>query len=184
MLDNSWHEDAAKTTRVLQIIVAALTAGTFFFLVIALAIRASLAKPPGLSMPISLTAIAVVVAAGSLVARQFVVRAVVSKGRRQIANGAYRPAAPQQTGDGIGTPRGDAQCLLQVFTTKTIISAAMFEGVAFFATIVFLLEGSPVSLGLAILLILAVAMHFPTRSHIINWVDRQTETIEQEKMLR
>jgi hypothetical protein len=76
----------------------------------------------------------------------------------------------------------DARSLLPVYQTKTIISAAMFEGLGFFGTIAYLVEGNPISLGLAVLMILGVAGHFPTPGRIVGWVERQLEAIEVERM--
>ena len=53
----------------------------------------------------------------------------------------------------------------------------MFEGWAFFALIAYLVEGSPVALGLGILLALAIAAHFPTQSRAVRWVEQELETL-------
>jgi hypothetical protein len=55
--DVSWHEDAAKQARTLQIIVAGLIIGCLSFLLITLGVGPMI-KPPALPPPISLSLIA------------------------------------------------------------------------------------------------------------------------------
>jgi hypothetical protein len=182
--DTSWREDATRTPRVLQVIVAALTAGTLFFLVIALTIGPFRTWLPGPQPWRPLTLFAIVLTAVALVVRPLVVWAIVGKTRREIVTGTHRPIMPQRTGDESDKLIDDGQCLLGVFATKTIIGAAVFEGVAFLATLAYLFEGEPMTVGLALSLILGVASHFPTQSRTIDWVERQLETVQQEKMMR
>ncbi len=58
----------------------------------------------------------------------------------------------------------------------------MFEGLGFFGTIAYLVEGNPIALSLAVLMILGVAAHFPTQGRIVGWVQRQLEAVEVDKM--
>jgi hypothetical protein len=186
MCDHSWHEDATKTVRILQFIVSAMCAGVLFFLVIVLSIAPQFKLPAPLQ-PISLALIAAIFAGIGLIARAVVVWKLTVKARREIVNGTYAPLGPRLPSGSLPSDDGechDAGYLLSVFQTKTIISGALFEGVSFFATIAYLIEGDPVSLGLAVVLILGLAAHFPTRSRVIGWVERQLEVVGQEKMLR
>jgi hypothetical protein len=186
MSDDSWHEDATKTARTLQIIVAALCAGTLFFLVIALSM-APLLKPPAAIRPISITLFAFAFVGVGLIARAILLWKITTKARREILNGTYTPLDPSQWIRPVPLDDGgcrDAKYLLSVFQPKTIMIAALFEGWAFFAAIAYLLEGGPLSLGLTVVLILGVAAHFPTRSRAIGWVERQLEAVGQEKAMR
>ncbi|MGA2065879.1 MAG: hypothetical protein ABSG86_12975 [Thermoguttaceae bacterium] len=152
MSDDSWHEDAAKTARTLQILVAAMCAGILFFLVIALSMGPVL-KPPATMQPISLTVIAFALVGLGLIARAILLWKITTKARREILSGAYTPIDPSRRSRPVPSADGgcrDAKYLLSVFLPKTIISAALFEGWAFFAAIAYLLEGSPVGLGLAL----------------------------------
>lgn len=173
--------------RILQVIVAALFAGTLFFLLIALTFVPQ-AKPPHPILPISLTMIAAALLVVGLIARAAVLWNVTAKARREIANGTYQPLArqrvaplPSDVADKPPDPCRDATYLLSVFQTKTIISAALFEGWAFFATVAYLIEGDPLGVGLAIVLIIGVAAHFPTQSRAIAWVEQQLELLEQKE---
>jgi hypothetical protein len=188
MTGTSWHEEAGKIARTLQIIVGAMTAGAALFLAIAWILGPQV-KPPGPMLPVSLTLIAFVLAGAGFAARFFVLRNITSKARREIANGIYQPVGLMRptslpspdTADNRRDPHRDAKYLLSVFLHKTIVSAALFEGWAFFATIAYLIEGDPVSFALAAFLVLGVGAHFPTHSRAIGWVQGQLDTLEQER---
>jgi hypothetical protein len=113
------------------------------------------------------------------VALPVVMYTISSKAQRAIIDKSGMPSAARKSED---TESRDALSLLQVYQTRTIVSAAMFEGLAFFATIAYLVEGNPISLGVAVAMILGVAAHFPTPGRIIGWVDRQLEAVEVEKI--
>ena len=146
----SWQEEAAKQARILQIIVAAMLGGCLFFLLIVLTIAPQVHRAAK-SAPVTISLIAVVVFVFVLVARCVFVTYVTWNARRQIVSGTYHPCP-------------EARYLITVFQSKTIGSAAMFEGCGFFATIAYLVEGNPIALGLAVLTLLLIAAHFPTPS--------------------
>jgi hypothetical protein len=126
--------------------------------------------------------VAILVGVG-LIARFIFLRSIVARARRAIANGAYQPfgAVQSHPSDTRNGQRSDGQCLLSVFQSKTIVSAAMFEGWAFLAVIAYLIDGGPISIALAVLLALAVAAHFPTQSRVIRWVEQQLDAVEQKR---
>jgi len=191
MSDNSWQEQAATTVRILQIIVGAMATGAFIFLLVALTIGQQF-KPPRPILLVPLIWIVAVVVGVELIARTVVLGNIVRKARRELINGTYPPVDPRQrigslasdVADKPPDPCRDATSLLSVFQQKTIVSAAMFEGCACFAMIAYLVEGNPLSLGLALLLAVAVAAHLPSQSRAIAWVERQMETLQLEKMMR
>jgi hypothetical protein len=112
-------------------------------------------------------------------------RVIAAKARSEIVKGTYEPFDPrQQAGAAGGANDRDAWYLLPVYQLKTIVSAAMFEGLGFFATIAYLVERNPISLGIAMFMILCVAAHFPTQGRIVGWVQGQLETVEVQKMMR
>ncbi len=189
MSDMSWEEQATKAARILQIIVGAMAAGASIFLAVVLTIGSQAKR---LILPIPLAWIVALVVAVELIARAVVLGNIASKGRREIINGTYQPLVPRQRSrslppdiaDKPPDPHRDAKYLLSVFQQQTIVSAALFEGCEFFATIAYLIEGNPISLGLAVLLALAVAANVPTQSRAIAWVERQMERLQEEKMVR
>ena len=181
-----------RPLRVLQVIVGAMTAGAAFFLAIVLTIGPMVKPPPAPLPPTLFTLIAAAFVGVGLIARAVVLGSVIAKGRREIVAGAHAPADPRRrmnlppsdVADKPLDPCRDEKRLLLVFQGKTIVSVAMFEGWGFFATIAYMIEGNPLSLGLAVVLMLCVAAHFPTRSRTIAWVERQMEIVEHEKALR
>lgn len=190
MSDVPWHEDAAKQARILQIIVGAMVAGASAFLAVALTVGAEM-RPPQPILPVSLTLIAFLFVGIGLIARTVVLWNMTAKSRREIVNGTYQPVHPGQRMRLLPfdcadnpDPYRTARYLLSVFQHRTIISAALFEGWAFFATIAYLAEGNVLALALVVLLILGVSLHFPTQSRLIAWVERELETVEQEKAVR
>ena len=78
----------------------------------------------------------------------------------------------------------EAGRLAFVYQTKTIIAGALLEGCAFFLLVVHMIEGSPISLGAALALILALAMLMPTRGRIVRWIENQLELLEQERQFQ
>jgi hypothetical protein len=192
MSDDSWHQDATKTARTLQIIVPALAAGVAVFLVLVLTVIRPQAKQAPPTTPISFTMMAFLFVGACLIARAIAISIVVKKGRREIANGTYRPIDANRRmilpPPNAANPPGDAcrneKYLLAVYQATTIIACALFEGPGFLATIAYMIEGNPLSLCLAIVLILGVIAHFPTQAGVITWVEQQMETLEMEKAVR
>jgi hypothetical protein len=168
-----------QTTRTTQIIIGALTVGLLAFLVIVLVnpkppanVRQGPPKMGVASVPL-FTGIAFVFAAGALTASVVVPKSVVATQRRLIAKG---------TGDGVSsTSAGDTGKLAQVFSTQLIIGAALNEGAAFFALMAYMFEHNPASLYLAIVLIAGVALRFPTRDRVGQWMDTQLSLLAQER---
>ena len=65
-----------------------------------------------------------------------------------------------------------------------IVSAAMFEGTAFFLIIAYMLERSPWALAAAIALILGIAADFPTQRRVSDFIERQLSIMEQERQFQ
>src|SRR4051812_29883720 len=85
---------------------------------------------------------------------------VVESGRARIARGTWAPPSRRAGGFTPG-PAGDTARLAALYTTSRIIGVALVEGPAFLSMVAYMLEGLPVMLGLAVLLILGVAAQFP-----------------------
>jgi len=193
MPDESWHEEAAKQARSLQIIVTALLMGGVVFLLIVLGIGPKVIQPVPLQRSPA-TWVACVAAGIALIAKAVVAWRIAKKARREIVNGTYTPIHSQQqvvpspTGGGPSSAENarlrDATYLQSFFQSMTIVGLVLLEAAAVIATRAYFIEGHPVALGLAILMLVSVAAQFPTQSQIIGWVERQIEAAEQEKMLR
>ena len=84
----------------------------------------------------------------------------------------------------ISPEQGDVVGLINVYQTKTIISGAIREGIGHLAAIAFMLERSPIALGLAFVLLITVAVLFPTRGRLETWLDDQLGRLSQEREFR
>ncbi len=175
----------AQQTRVLQIIVAAQVAGLVFFLGIILFLKLqSQGKPPGPGRASSiLLPMAFVFASGALVMSVAVPRAVTAGARRQIAAGTWNPNPRGSAPAPDGKETSDEAKLAMVYQTQKIVAVALNEAAAFFALIVYMLEGNALALGLALLLIAAQVVRFPTREKVEGWIDQQAGLIRQERQL-
>jgi hypothetical protein len=115
----------------------------------------------------------------------FVLPSQIAAGmRRSVAAGTWM--APTRL-DGPGGPLGpdalqsDAAKLAVVYQTYFIVGAAIIEGVAFFATAAYIVEKSPIALGLALLLLGALAVRFPTRTRVGLWIEQQQELLMRDR---
>jgi hypothetical protein len=183
----------AGTTRTLQIIVTALVLGLLSFLVTILFVRVpEPPKPPAgaggtaVAAPSAIAALPVLTVAAFtfsvvlLPLSLLVPRLVVDASRKQITRGAWTPG--RQSGATPGpTPATNVGKLAQVYVTQTIIGAAMNEGPAFFALIAYMLERSPIALGLFVVLLIGVALRFPRRAQVELWIDNQVDRLELDR---
>jgi hypothetical protein len=92
---------------------------------------------------------------------------------RQVAASNRQRLARTQAG-------GDPGEWLGVYQSRLISLLAMLEGGTFFFLIAYLLEGLLISLAGAGVLLLGMLTHFPTRSGIENWIQKQRELAQQE----
>jgi hypothetical protein len=172
----------AGLVRTLQIIVAALTSGCITFLAIVLVV----VGVPGLpDVPPILTWIAAAIAATMVMARLVVPAIFVARARRKIRQGAFKAPMgkfPVVSSDSVATDSA-VNALAQVFLSKTILAAAILEGAVFLLLVAYLVEHAPMSLMLAVLLIVALALHLPTYSQVEGWIQDQTRLLREEQAL-
>jgi hypothetical protein len=158
--------------RVMRIITFAQVLGAGIFLVIVLILRAQGQGGNPANGLISLTSLAWPFCLGNLVPYVIFPRAVVRAGRRRlVASGATA---------GPPTPPADRAAWYGLFQTQLIIRLALLQGSALYLIIAYLLEGSPLILGAAATFLTAIALHFPSRARVDNWVDTQAELARQE----
>ena len=181
MSDNDWSRQIAPTVRTQQFIVAAMCAGCVMFLVIALAVGGE----RGEGTPV-LTFAALAFAGSAIGTRQIVIGAIAAAGRRGIIRGEpfEAPAGVRLPADALSGEDAPRWRLLMTFATRNIVACALLEGPAFFLIIAYMLERSPLALGGAVALIVALLLHTPTRSGVVRWVERQLRLIEEERQLR
>jgi hypothetical protein len=176
----------AQVTRTSQIITGSLTAGPLIFLAIVGLLRSGGNLPqPIVLAPLSLTYVAVAIAVLALGASVLVPKLITASERRKVADGTWIYPTRNLGGSSAPPPGAisDVGKLAVVFQKQHIIAAAQIEGVAFFATIAYFLERNPLALGLALVLIGAVALLIPTRARVERWIDHQLEQINQVRQL-
>jgi hypothetical protein len=183
-------------TRICQIIVIALIMGVSIFLLITLfLVPAAInpgpapaaggpgapALPPldGPGVPL-ITYLAVGMGITGLVLSFIIPGVVVASARRQIAKGTWAPMS-DPTKSGKIYPAGDTGKLAVVYQTQLIIGSALCESMAFFAAIAYMLERNPLALGMALILLAAIAVHFPTRGRVNTWIDQQQSMLQTER---
>lgn len=169
---------APSLARTLQIIVGAMTGGCVLFLVVALVVGGAPGNSPD---PPMLTYVALAVAAGAVAARAIVPGMVVVQARRKIGDGTWKAACESLPRYVESTQSDDARKLAQVLMMRTIVAAAILEGATFFLLIAQMVEHSPVSLIVAVLLIVALLFHIPTRSGVDRWLEDQLQLLNAER---
>jgi hypothetical protein len=166
--------------RTVQIIVGALTGGCVTFLVVVLVA----VGVPGLpDSPPIMAWVAAVIAAVMVLLRLMIPAIFVARSRRKIRQGAFKSPIgkfPAVSLEAAG-PDSAQNALAQVFLSKTILAAAILEGAVFLLLVAYLVEHAPMSLMLAVLLIVALALHVPTQSQAEGWLQDQTRLLGEER---
>ncbi len=70
-------------------------------------------------------------------------------------------------------PLGEEEFLARAYLTRTIILAALLEGAAIFCGVAFMLEGRPLAVAAMGVLVLGMALMFPTSDRARRWIQRQ-----------
>ena len=165
----------AGQVRVLRIIVAAVALGPAAYLGFAFATAPPDAAAGGGNALLAYAAYAMAAAA---VAARFVAPTLIgTKLRRQVAAGAWPPPGGPAA---LATDEGK---LCAVYLIRTIIAIALVEGPAFFLIFVYQQQRDPVALGAAALLILGIALHFPSPARVAEWVERESEELDEDRQL-
>jgi hypothetical protein len=185
-------------TRTCQIIVSALIMGVVSFLIIVIFMVPTAINPgpapaaggPGApNMPALagpgvplLTYLAVGMGVAGLVLSFIIPSVIVTSARRKIAKGTWTPTAiSDSTQTAKLYPAGDTGKLAFVYQTQLIIGSALCEGMAFFATIAYMLERNPLALGMALILLAGLAIRIPTRNRVNAWIDQQQSMLQSER---
>ena len=176
--------ELARPVRVLQTIVGALILGLVAWLVVAHFVgptaRRDGRQPP--AKPV-ITYLAAAYGAVTLVAALVVPPVLAGAGRRKIAAGTFTVVQPGRgdagSSEALLERTGDAGRLCYVLFPVTIVGAAVLESGGLLAGVAYLLEGESLAVGVAVVLLLALAMRFPTQARVEQWIDEQLELIQQ-----
>lgn len=156
----------AQRVRTMQIIALALMMGVVFFGVVALFIGIN--KQPGDPF----LAIFAAVFAGIMTVTAMFAPSLVA--RSQGMQDAIDKAHPAN--DAVESSQArEAAKLAAVYQTKMIITLALYEGAAFFNLVVYIDVVQWWSLAIAGGLLALMAISFPTRQRIDNWIQFQLE---------
>ena len=114
-------------------------------------------------------------------------RWITAQNRRSIAAGTWAPqgrinTTSDPTPFGPEALKSDTGKLAVVYQTQFIIGAALNEGPAFFAVIAYMMGRNPIALGLAAVLLAAILVRFPTRVRVGDWMERQQELLEEDRL--
>lgn len=147
-----------------KIIAGALITGVTVFLAIVLALRYSGSKPP---LKASLDVSSPLVLAGLLFAAPALfVGPVIGA---QMAAAARRGLSPK------ATPESQRQTLLLADQSRMIVTLALLEGAAFFNLVAVMVEGSVLNLIVAVLMLLAMGVSFPTRDRVQSRIESEMQ---------
>lgn len=174
MSDAQWEAQVTPVLRTLQIIVGSLVAGCVFFVGVVLFVSGEVAAA-GESPLVSYVAIAFAVMA--VLARVAIPRVLVAAGRQSILGERGPEGGQDETPDQSAT----VARLLQLLSTTTIVACAILEGATFFLLVAYLTERWLPVLALAVALMGLLALHVPSRSRAIHWIEDQLALLEQEQ---
>jgi hypothetical protein len=175
MYEPGAHDELiARRMPVMRVIVAALVSGVLVFVGIVhfgeLGPAVPLAPLPQVGLPVMTTSAAVFFLMAVMMA--FVIPAVMTRtARRQVArNTSLMPGA------------SDAEKLLNVYQSRTILGCAFLEGAGFFGTVAAMLEGHWAGMAVAgAAVALMVVLFFPTHGRVASWLATQLDALAQER---
>jgi hypothetical protein len=171
MLTPEQQKHAADVTRITQIIIFALCAGVAAYLAVAVAIR----DPQGDPGQLAIAGLAMAIGCG--------VAAMVLP---PFINAQQREAVAKRVDPSTGQPFSgdDAAIVLGNWQVRKIIRGALLEGAAFMNIFVYQSGGPDYSLVIAVALLLGLAMLFPLRRLVEDWLDGELRTINELRQLR
>ena len=185
MSDSSWREELGRLVRIQQIIVGSLVAGALGFLVLAavLVSQGTFDVGDDDTTAWAMNLVLALFLTGDVIARLVVPNMIVAQTRRKIVAGewSFSEGPSQADVNAIVERTGDAGRLMIAHQTKTIVGAALVEGVTFFAIIVYMTTQSTFALAVACAMIAVLALHVPTRNGIFSWIETQLRRIEEER---
>lgn len=161
--------DVSQAVRTMQIIAGALMIGVMLFTIVAVVAHGGRARND-----IFLPLLFVLITVPAIIARFIVPMMLVDFYRRKIV-------AAVQDGE-LKSSADVAARLFGVYQTKLIISLALLEGGAFLNNVAYIVAGQWWSLATAGILLLMMAIQFPTRNRLEYWVHEQLQLMEMDRV--
>jgi hypothetical protein len=180
MSSPNWRDELPGRVRAMQIIIAALVMGCVFILAPVLTVLASM-RPIGTEYLVTWIALGFAVIA--LIIRAVAPTIFAAAGRKKILR-----ALREESAEGAGTHTKSfdesedeaGRHMITILLGKTILGAALIEGITFFLLIAYMLERSPIALAAAVTMIALLALHFPTFGLASNWIEGQLQLLKEE----
>ena len=175
-MDENPPKDLSIAVRTMQIIILALTMGLLsFFAIVCFVMPGGMRGDFG-AMPL-LTCTGLGLAVTMIGVRWIVLQVMTASARRAI----LRDTPDSDRGSSSSElPDRAAGQLVALYQTRMIVGAALLEGACFFLLVAHMVEHSPWSLAVAIVMILGVVAHFPTPDRVAGWVEQQKYVLQQE----
>ncbi len=183
MNETSRHHMAARL-RPLQVIVGMMVLGATAFLIVAAVVSGEVAASPG-DTPVTpvLTYLCAGFGVVALIARMLIPGVMTTSARANIVkkrvDSSATPAPKASSADGAVLT--DVVQLCTSYASVVVIRAAVVEGAALLAALAFLVERSPLSAVVAIVLILALLAQIPTHTVMAQWLDTELRHLEQTR---
>jgi hypothetical protein len=164
--------DLPSAVRTLQIIVPALASAVLIFGGVAVFLRNGGGfKGIAAETPIVTFALLGAAAMVGVVGRMVVVGAVENSGLKAIP----------QAKDAAGKDTFDSAALARLYTTRTIVAAALTEGPGLMCVVAYLLEGQPFALAGAAGAVAALLVQFPTLPAAESWAEDARRRLELDR---
>jgi hypothetical protein len=176
-MPESQTENLGPTVRTLRIIVVSLVMGVSLFGGYVVLLAPAQAKP-GANGQV-LTLVSIVVGASGLLLSRLIAGIMARAQIRRIANGTWQPS---QTGGTV--PETDSGRLAIVYSTKTIVGAALCEGPCFLALVAYMIERQWPALLVSGVLVAALLWHLPTYDRVSNWIEDGLRQIAETRQFR
>jgi hypothetical protein len=173
---NGPQPSLAQRIRVMQIVAGAITAGAVLCLAIMVFVvhnQGHGTAPPREGSPPLLSYLSLGLLIVQIPLALFVPAMVVRQGLERLA------AGPPPTG-----PSGEDGSLLGLKQTAMIISLALLEGASFFASITYLVEAQPLSIGTSAAAILLLLANFPWEGRVTSWLEEQRRVVNELRLRR
>jgi len=179
--DSPWNQPLGKTLlRRAQIIVGALVAGGAVFMAVVVGLGSVMPdRPP--QAPV-MTYAAVALALTALLVRWVFPAMLERRVLEAIREGNWNP--PGRPGQEAAFSEftdatGDAGRMCLLFLQHTVIAAALVEGPVLMLLVSYTIEGAPLALASAAVLLALLASHLPTRAHAEAWVERRLARLDR-----
>src|ERR1043165_9741616 len=178
---DAFRQEAAL--RVMRIVVSALMIGILSFLGIVIFLVQQ--REPNPNQQIIISYIAIGFFAIILVSWWVVPDLMMNNSIERIAAGTWT-AGTDRDDQGVSSRNfpTDASKLLVVYQVKTIVASGLLEGAAFFGCIAYLQEGQVYTLGVPGVVLALMALTFPTRDRVNQWVEMQERRIQEKRAFR